>query len=465
MLPYTQRRVFLLLASCYFYMALLPKYIVILFVVITVDYFLAFIIDKNEGRKRLLFLVLSVLTNVGILFFFKYFNFFNENIATIAKVLDFNYSPALLSFVLPLGLSFHVFQSLSYVIEVYRKNYKPEKNYLTYALYVMFFPQLVAGPIERPHHLLPQLSAHHVFDPVKARKGLERILWGFFKKLVIADQIAQIINPLFSSNQSNGPTLVLVAILFTYQIYCDFSGYTDIALGVALMFGYDLRENFNRPFAARSFSGFWHRWHISLSTWFRDYVYFSLGGSKVSKLKSIRNILVVFLLSGFWHGANWTFIVWGAINGIYLILESETKKVRDLLAQVSKQNYFSFIYAALQTVFVFSCIAFGFIFFRAENITQAWYVVSHLGVGWSTDFIMHGLLGVMTKVTGNVVFIFTIFSIILMEVVQYYQAKKNTLYIFDDKSKLIRYMWYYFLVYSVILFGYFESQSFIYFQF
>lgn len=464
-LPYTLRRIFLLLASCYFYMALLPKYIAILIVVITVDYFLAFLIDKHEGEKRSLLLTVSIVTNIGILFFFKYFNFFSENITPLAQALHFNYSPTVLSFVLPLGLSFHVFQSLSYVIEVYRKNYKPEKNYLTYALYVMFFPQLVAGPIERPHHLLPQLATYHTFDFLKARRGLERMLWGFFKKMVIADQISQIINPIFENPPTQGGILIAVAILFTYQIYCDFSGYTDIALGAASMLGYDLRENFNRPFAARSFSDFWHRWHMSLSTWFRDYVYFSLGGNKVSKVKSMRNILVVFLLSGFWHGANWTFIVWGAINGLYLIIESETRKIRNWFVVTTRFSRAPGLYQAVQTAIVFCCISIAFVFFRAENINQAWWFMSHFFAGWSKDFILHGLLGSLTKVVGNTVFLVTISSIILMEFIQYYQAKKRTLYIFDTTPKIVRYGWYYFLVYTILLFGYFESQTFIYFQF
>lgn len=464
-LPYTLRRIFLLLASCYFYMALLPKYITILIVVITVDYFLAFLIDKHEGEKRSLLLTVSIVTNIGILFFFKYFNFFSENITPLAQALHFNYSPTVLSFVLPLGLSFHVFQSLSYVIEVYRKNYKPEKNYLTYALYVMFFPQLVAGPIERPHHLLPQLATYHTFDFLKARRGLERMLWGFFKKMVIADQISQIVNPIFENPPTQGGILIAAAILFTYQIYCDFSGYTDIALGAAAMLGYDLRENFNRPFAARSFSDFWHRWHMSLSTWFRDYVYFSLGGNKVSKLKSMRNILVVFLLSGFWHGANWTFIVWGAINGLYLIIESETRKIRNWFVVTTRFSRAPGLYQAIQTGIVFCCISIAFVFFRAENINQAWWFMSHFFAGWGKDFILHGLLGSLTKVVGNTVFLVTISSIILMEFVQYYQAKKRTLYIFDTTPKIVRYGWYYFLVYTILLFGYFESQTFIYFQF
>jgi len=384
----------------------------------------------------------------------------------LANFLHWNYSPYLLSVVLPLGLSFHVFQSLSYVIEVYRKNYSPEKNYITYALYVMFFPQLVAGPIERPAHLLPQLSANHDFDSVKARKGLERMLWGFFKKMVIADQIAQIINPLFANLQvQHGPVLILMAILFTYQLYCDFSGYTDIAIGAAMMLGVDLRENFNRPFSATSFMDFWRRWHMSLSTWFRDYVYISLGGTRVSKIKWIRNILVTFLLSGFWHGANWTFIAWGGINGIYLIIEHFTEGLRKWFTSVIRLTNFPKLHHFVRMLIVFSLIVVSFIFFRAENISQAWWMVTHLFSDISFDFITHHLLGTMTKVSGNIIFLIVILFIVLMEAVQYFQAKKETLYVFDDKPKVVRYGWYYFIVFSILLFGYFDAQSFIYFQF
>ena len=322
-LPHTQRRLYLLLASCYFYAVLIPKYLLILFFVITADYFLAFLINKHEGKKRTLFLLASSSVNVGTLFFFKYFNFFNENIASLAQALHFNYNPILLQIALPLGLSFHVFQSLSYIIEVYRKKYTPEKNYITYALYVLFFPQLVAGPIERPHHLLPQLSATHTFDPTLARRGLERMLWGFFKKLVIADQIAQVVNPLYANLPHDTILLISIAILFSYQLYCDFSGYSDIAIGTAMMLGFSLTENFNRPYAARSITDFWRRWHISLSSWLKDYLYYplALGWGRVTKLKLYMSLFITFVLIGLWHGANWTYVVFGAIHGVYLVLE------------------------------------------------------------------------------------------------------------------------------------------------
>jgi D-alanyl-lipoteichoic acid acyltransferase DltB (MBOAT superfamily) len=435
-----------------------------LFVVITADYFLAFLIDKHVGRKRLIFLIASILINVGILFFFKYFNFFNQNLSVLADVINWNYTPLLLHIALPIGLSFHVFQSLGYVIDVYKKKYTPETNYLTYALYVMFFPQLVAGPIERPQHLLPQLNQVHTFDPVLARKGLERMLWGFFKKLVIADQIGQMINPLFTNLPTQSSVLILMGILFTYQLYCDFSGYTDIALGAASMLGINLRENFNRPFAARTFFDFWRRWHMSLSTWFRDYVYISLGGSQVTKIKWVRNVLITFLLSGFWHGANWTFIIWGGLNGLYLVIEHLTDGLRKSIVRITGIARVPILHYTLQTSIVFLAVAVSFIFFRAENTTQAVLIMDRI-ISGIPEFSLHGVVGEMSKVVGNVVFLVTMLAVVLMEIVQYVQAKRETFFIFETKPRYIRYAWYAALTWSILLFGYFDAQTFIYFQF
>lgn len=466
-IPYRFRTLFLLLASCYFYMAFVPKYILILFFLITVDYFLAFLISDSTATKRTLFLCASIFANIGVLFFFKYFNFFNENISSIAQWLHWNYSPMILSIVLPLGLSFHVFQSLGYVVEVYRGKYQPEKKYLTYALYVMFFPQLVAGPIERPGHLLPQFSLEHDFIFVKARRGLERMLWGFFKKMVIADQIAQIVNPLFANPPSDSSVLIVMVVLFSYQLYCDFSGYSDIAVGAALMLGFDLTENFNRPFSARSFADFWRRWHISLSSWLRDYLYYplALGFGKVSKMKLYYSLFITFVLIGLWHGANWTFVVFGALHGAYLVVELFTDKSRKWFVDKSGLSKLPWLHHALQTVFVFALVSVSFIFFRAENVGQAWLILTHLFSNLHPDFIIHALIGTITSVVGNIVFAFIVLSIGILEMVQYYQAKKQTLYIFDTLPKVVRYGWYYFLVFSIMLFGYFGAQAFIYFQF
>ena len=466
--PKRFQTILLLLASCYFYMAFVPKYILILFFLITVDFFAAKAIEKREGAERKRFLLMSIVANLGMLFIFKYFNFFNINIALLAGFLHWNYSPMLLTIALPLGLSFHVFQSLSYVIEVYRGKYVAERNIFTYSLYVMFFPRLVAGPIERPQHLLPQIKVAHEFNAFKARRGLERMLWGFFKKLVIADQLAVVVNSMFGNLPTDGPSLVFLIFLFAYQIYCDFSGYTDIAIGSALVLGYDLSENFDRPYASRSIGDFWRRWHMSLSHWLRDYLYIPLGGNRVSKLRWYFNIFVTFILIGLWHGANWTFVAFGALHGTYRVFGTITQKIRQSFWKISGLSKIPAVQHSIQVLVTFALVSLGWVFFRSENIAQAWTFISHIGNGFGRIFCFDfsGLnavknnFGLIGK-TQSIKYL----MIILMEVIQYFQYQKNTFYIFDDKPKVLRYLWYYFLIYIIFLFGYLGETTFIYFQF
>ena len=450
----------------------MPKYILILGFLITLDYFLAQAMDKKVGRKRKIFLILSLSANLGVLFIFKYFNFFNINLASLANFLHWNYSLTLLHIALPLGLSFHIFQSLSYVIEVYRGRYKPETNYLNYALYVMFFPQLVAGPIERPYNLLPQFKLKHDFNGINVRQGLERMLWGFFKKVVIADWLSVIVNTVYNNSQEyTGLMLAVATIFFAWQIFCDFSGYTDIALGAAQVLGFKLMENFNRPYSARSISDFWKKWHISLSTWFRDYVYIPLGGNRVPILRRYFNLLIVFLLSGLWHGANWTFVVWGALHGLYLILEIIIKPVKEKFLQLSNLVKFPRLVGFLEIVATFILVDFAWIFFRANSISEAFYIVINLGKNlvniFNLQYLRNELLTSSIVGVSKSAMILIILAIILMEIVQYIQNKKNSFYIFDGKPKLVRYVWYYFLIFVILFFGYsaHEAKTFIYFQF
>jgi alginate O-acetyltransferase complex protein AlgI len=319
-LPHKFRWIFLLIASCLFYMAFIPLYILILFLAIFIDYYAALRIDTSEGRDRKRYLIISVLSTCLLLFAFKYFNFFLENIRVIAKFLDLRYPDVVLKIILPIGLSFHTFQSLSYVFEVYYRRQKPERHFGIYALYVMFFPQLVAGPIERPQGLLNQLKVKREFSFELAKDGLRQILWGLVKKVIIADSLANLIGFIFTDYEHhNGSSLLMIAIMFSFQIYGDFSGYSDIAIGSAKLLGFRLMTNFNYPYFSKSIGEFWRRWHISLSSWFRDYLYIPLGGSKTNTPKRIRNVLITFGISGLWHGANWTFVVWGLLNGLYLI--------------------------------------------------------------------------------------------------------------------------------------------------
>lgn len=450
-------------------MAFVPKYVLILFFIITVDFFLAFYIQKYSGRKRFLFLLVSIIINLSTLFFFKYFNFFNENIALLAEALNFNYAPILLEFVLPLGLSFHIFQSLSYTIEVYKGNYLPEKNFITYALYVMFFPQLVAGPIERPQHLLPQFHTPQAYDSLRVRRGLERILWGFFKKLVIADQIANIINPLFAKLEPNGILLIIMAILFTYQIYCDFSGYSDIAVGSAMLLGFTLVENFNRPFAAKSVSEFWQRWHISLSQWLKDYLYYPLifGMGKISKLKLYIASILTFTLIGLWHGANWTYVIFGFLHGLYLVIGEMTSLYQKKLKRITESFLPEKIYNLLQTCVVFILVCISFIIFRSETMEQAVWFITHMFTSislenfWTLWFdALDSIIGAVGKSMWYVILI----SIVLLEGMQYIQEKQKTFFILENRPYW-NFTWTYFLLVFIIVFGQFSSQSFIYFQF
>jgi D-alanyl-lipoteichoic acid acyltransferase DltB (MBOAT superfamily) len=321
--PHRARWAILLAASCFFYMFFIPVYILILGVTVVIDYVAAIRIEEATGaRQRRTYLVVSILSLCVTLFVFKYFNFFNENVARLAEWLHWNYPIKALSIILPIGLSFHTFQGLSYVIEVYRGKQRAERHFGIYSLYVMYFPQLVAGPIERPQNMLPQFRVPHRFEVGRFGDGMLLVLWGLFKKVVVADSLALYVDAVYqSSSRHSGLTLLVATYCFAFQIYCDFSAYSDMARGISRVYGIELMKNFETPYFARSISEFWTRWHISLSTWFRDYVYIPLGGSRVSALRHIRNVLIVFLLSGFWHGANWTFIAWGALHGSYLVLE------------------------------------------------------------------------------------------------------------------------------------------------
>ena len=359
----------LLISSCIFYMFFIPKYILILFITILIDYFAGIKIAATEGRTKKIWLVMSIISTCMVLFVFKYYNFFIDNTNAIAKLIGWNYSLDAMDIILPIGLSFHTFQSLSYVVEVYWGKQKPEKDFVTYSLYVMYFPQLVAGPIERAANLLHQFHAKPLFNSALAAEGMRQILWGFFKKIVIADTCAAYSNAAFGQYESlSALSLLLGAVAFAFQIYGDFSGYSDIALGASKLFGIELMRNFNLPYFATSIPDFWRRWHISLSTWFRDYVYIPLGGSRVSGWKFYRNVFIIFLLSGFWHGANWTFIIWGLIHAIvyciYFAIWGNAKQKSEQAAPIWK--------SWIGGLITFGVVVLAWIFFRAKNVNEAW---------------------------------------------------------------------------------------------
>ncbi len=362
-LPHRTRWMLLLAASCFFYMFFKPEYILILAFTIVVDYYAGILIEQQTTkREKKKYLVISLFTNIGVLAMFKYYNFLNTNITGLFNLFDAENPIPYLSIILPIGLSFHTFQAMSYTIEVYRGNQKAEKHFGIYSLYVMFYPQLVAGPIERPQNILHQFYEKKQFNFDNALLGTNLIIIGLFKKMVIADRLAVYVNEVYKNlDTSNTISAWIAAVFFSLQIYCDFSGYSDIARGTAKFMGYDLMLNFNRPYLSRSVSEFWTRWHISLSSWFKDYLYIPLGGNRVSKPKLYRNLFIVFLVSGLWHGANFTFIIWGGLHAVYVLIGSLLPKIKNEGLPLKLVEQF--------LVFVFVTIAW--VFFRAGSLDEA----------------------------------------------------------------------------------------------
>jgi D-alanyl-lipoteichoic acid acyltransferase DltB (MBOAT superfamily) len=376
LMPQKMRVPLLLVASCWFYMAFVPKYILILGFLILLDFAAGIWIENAQGHRRKIYLIVSLCANVGMLAFFKYFNFLNANVAELAHFLGWNYSIASLSILLPIGLSFHTFQSMSYTVEVYRGNFKAERSLLHFATFVMFYPQLVAGPIERPQNLLHQFREFHRFNRTQFIEGAQLMLTGLFKKIVIADRAAILVNSVYANPQNfSGAELLMASGLFGVQIYCDFCGYTEIARGAAKIMGFELMLNFNRPYLATSIADFWRRWHISLSTWFRDYVYFPLGGNRCSRAQNCFNLAVVFLISGLWHGANWTFIVWGGLHAVfiiaYVLTETPRARVTALVGETAM--------ALTGWLLTLGLVTLTWVFFRASNFADAFLILQKIG--------------------------------------------------------------------------------------
>ncbi len=449
------RWLWLLAASCYFYMFFKPVYILILAGTIVIDYFVGINLVKLEGRKRKLLLILSIIANVGILCVFKYYNFFADNTNSVLEVAGYSLRLHYLDILLPIGLSFHTFQAMSYTIEVYRRTQEPERHFGIYALYVMFYPQLVAGPIERPQHMLHQFHERKVFNEVNLSNGLKLMLWGLFKKIVIADRLAMYVSSTYSNyiNQT-GSTLLVATFFFSIQIYCDFSGYTDIARGAAKTMGYDLMINFKRPYFATNIADFWRRWHISLSSWFRDYVYFPLGGNKTPLSKWIRNIMIVFLLSGFWHGANWTFIIWGFLHGFFTILHKLFISWKAKVSFYKTKNLF-FQWNPFSIFINFLVVSFCWIFFRAGSVNEAFGIIKKIFTNINHPvFIKTGIW--MFLALAGVVIIF------VTDAVEEYNLNIQLLH---HKNFVVRISTITTMVLGILLFGILRNTSFIYFQF
>lgn len=466
LLPHKARVPLLLAASCLFYMAFVPKYILILAVLILVDYGAGIWIESAQGHRRKVFLIVSLCANVSMLGFFKYFNFFNANVAALAHFLDWNYSIESLKIILPIGLSFHTFQSMSYTIEVYRGRFKAERSLLHFATYVMFYPQLVAGPIERPQNLLHQFREKHFFDRHRFIEGAQLMLTGLFKKIVIADRAAILVNTVYAGPQNfSGAQLLMATWFFAIQIYCDFSGYSDVARGAAKVMGFELMVNFNHPYLAASIADFWRRWHISLSTWFRDYVYFPLGGSRCSMARHGFNLAVVFLISGFWHGANWTFIIWGALHAFFMVAYVLTEKSRTRFIsalQLQDRNIMDFI----GWLVTFNLVGLAWIFFRAANLSDALTIVRKIFTNLlpGTQMDLHPGLD-------SLQFALILTLILALFVVEFVgrRAHKPIWKMVDERSRWVRWSAYYaFCVAFIVLLLLNPEHTphpFIYFQF
>jgi len=456
------------LSSCYFYMAFVPIYILILAFTIVVDYFAGILIERTSDKKRKLCLIASLIANIGVLAIFKYYNFFNSNLTSLLNEIGMKTSIPYLSLLLPIGLSFHTFQAMSYTIEVYRGNRKAERHFGIYALYVMFYPQLVAGPIERPQNLLHQFYERHYFDYQRVTDGLKLMAWGLFKKVVIADRLAIVVDNVYNHPyEHHGLSLIIATVFFSFQIFCDFSGYSDIAIGAAQIMGFTLMTNFNRPYHSQSISEFWKRWHISLSTWFKDYFYISLGGNRVSVPRWYFNIFVVFLVSGLWHGADWTFIMWGALNGFYLIFAFITKDMRTNLANRFGLRKLPRLHNILRIVTTFALVTFAWIFFRARAFSEAFYIVKNSIRGIRGDvyqLLNNSSLDLQLGIS-NAELLVGIGAILLMESIHIIQNKTSIREWIRTKPFYIRWTIYYMAFFMILIFRVNNGRQFIYFQF
>ena len=425
-----------------------------------VDYSVGLGLSKQDNkRKRKLLLWTSILVNFGLLGFFKYFNFFLDNFTTAFSFFGAQIKGNTLNIILPVGISFYTFQTMSYTIGIYRGKLKPTKDFIAFAAFVSFFPQLVAGPIERATHLLPQFYKKRIFDYTKAVDGMRQILWGLFKKMVIADNCAEYANLIFNnSSDYSGSTLLLGALFFTFQIYGDFSGYSDIAIGTSRLFGFNLMRNFAFPYFSRDIAEFWRRWHISLSTWFRDYLYIPLGGSKGGTLMKVRNTFIIFIVSGFWHGANWTFIVWGALNVIYFLPVLLTNNNRNNIEIVAKGKFLPTIKELFYIILTFGLTVLAWVFFRAENIGHA--------ICYISEILSPSLLtipkfsGMDDKALSTILLVIT-FIIIEWIGREHQYAIEN---LGKKIKKPLRWAIYYIVILAIFYFSG-KEQQFIYFQF
>jgi len=463
LLPHRWRWLHLLVASYAFYMAWEPAYALLIFASTMVDYLVALRMPEARGNRRLSLLCVSLAVNLGLLFSFKYYNLINGTFLSLAAVAGIDWPLPESSLLLPVGISFYTFQTLGYTIDVYRGKLEPERHFGHFALYVSYFPQLVAGPIERASRLLPQLHAEHAFDIDRVRSGLRLMMWGLFKKVVIADRLAHLVDTVYAHpDEATGPVVVLSTLCFGYQVYCDFSGYSDIAIGAARVMGVDLMKNFDQPHLARSVNAFWSRWHISLISWFRDYLYIPLGGSRGGPWMRRRNVAIVFLVSGLWHGAAWTFAIWGAINAVYIVVGDVTSAARERLAVRTGFDKVPRVRAVWQVVTAVGITYASFIWFRAPDVATATHMYGRVATGWGWLAqpewwdAWFARLGMDAGLLG-----LTLCFVPLSELVEYRMRHLDAW----EAPWWLRWLGDWSLLVGTLLLGKFTREAFVYFQF
>ena len=464
-LPHRARWVWLLAASYYFYMCWNVKYALLIALSTLITYASGLLI---HWRRKRLWVLLSFASNLAILFFFKYFGFFLDNLTAALALVGVAFKRPAFDVILPVGISFYTFQALSYTMDVYRGEVEPERNPFRYALFVSFFPQLVAGPIERSKNLLGQLYERHDFDPDRARDGMLLMLWGMFEKIVIADRLALLVDYVYDHYaQLPGATIVLATVFFAFQIYCDFGGYSHIAIGAAQVMGFTLMENFRRPYLAQSAAEFWRRWHISLSTWFRDYLYIPMGGSRRGAFRKYLNTMVTFLVSGLWHGANWSFVVWGGLNGAYQVAGALLRPARESFSRALGVRRERPLWTALRTLFTFCLVDFAWLFFRAPSFSAARGMILHAVRHFELS-ALPGQLFALDLDAPN--FLAALFFLVVLLAADLLQERYGPLRPYITRRALpVRWTLYLCAVLTVLIFGIYgpgyNARAFTYFQF
>ena len=453
------RWILLLVASYYFYMCWNYKYIVLIMASTVVDYIAGILLYRSRNQKyRILFLLASLFTNLGLLFLFKYFNFFSESINAVLDKFNIFYNVPTYDYLLPVGISFYTFQTLSYTIDIYMRKRGPEYHFGKFALYVSFFPQLVAGPIERSVNLLPQFHQNYKFDYERVKNGILLMCWGFFKKVVVADRLAEYVNLVYNNAADfSGVQHMIATFFFSFQIYCDFSGYSDIAIGSALILGYNLMTNFKRPYLAQNIREFWQRWHISLSTWFRDYVYIPLGGNRVAKWRWHFNLFFTFLVSGLWHGANWTFVIWGALHGFYLVCAIWIKKITENINEIFGLTGRPELLRVLRIIKNFLLVYFAWIFFRANSFSDALLIIRSM-----FQFEPGSTINLFSN---KIDFGISIISILLLGVVEIFEEQIGLYARMRTLKRPVKWAFLIGLIFIILLLGVWEEADFLYFQF